>query len=147
VCELQIFSPFQQQHSVYLDRKRTTPTEPTLRVECVAWLAQRIFTALNLDFLTGVAIFRTGISSIILLRLSGPLPDTLLVRKYGRAGNTIWTFWISSQGLWPLDHRCGPTTNMALIWTVVWACIEKDLWSHRAKTKCSQNILVCIWIT
>jgi hypothetical protein len=34
-----------------------------------------------------------------------PVPDSLLLRKYGSAGNRTQDLWISSQKLWPLDHR------------------------------------------
>jgi hypothetical protein len=34
-----------------------------------------------------------------------PVPDPLLLRKSGSAGNRTRNFWICSQELWPLDHR------------------------------------------
>jgi hypothetical protein len=34
-----------------------------------------------------------------------PVPDPLLLRKSGSAGNRTWYLWICSQELWPLDHR------------------------------------------
>jgi hypothetical protein len=37
-----------------------------------------------------------------------PVPDPLLLRKFGSAGNRTRDIWISSQELWPLDHRGGP---------------------------------------
>jgi hypothetical protein len=36
-----------------------------------------------------------------------PVPDPLLLRKSGRAGNRTPDLWICSQKLWPLDHRGG----------------------------------------
>jgi hypothetical protein len=36
-----------------------------------------------------------------------PVPDPLLLRKSGRAGNRTRDLWICSQELWPLDHRGG----------------------------------------
>jgi hypothetical protein len=36
-----------------------------------------------------------------------PVPDPLLLRKPGNAGNRTRTFWICSMKLWPLDHRGG----------------------------------------
>jgi hypothetical protein len=36
-----------------------------------------------------------------------PVPDPLLLRKCGSAGNRTRTLWICSQELWPLDHRGG----------------------------------------
>jgi hypothetical protein len=37
-----------------------------------------------------------------------PVPDPLLLRKSGSAGNRTRVLWICSQKLWPLDHRGGP---------------------------------------
>jgi hypothetical protein len=37
-----------------------------------------------------------------------PVPDPLLLRKSGSAGNRIRNLRICSQELWPLDHRGGP---------------------------------------
>jgi hypothetical protein len=34
-----------------------------------------------------------------------PVPDTLLLRKSDSAGNRTRDLWVSSQELWPLDHR------------------------------------------
>jgi hypothetical protein len=34
-----------------------------------------------------------------------PIPDPLLLRKSGSAGNRTWDLWICSQELWPLEHR------------------------------------------
>jgi hypothetical protein len=36
-----------------------------------------------------------------------PVPDPLLLRKCGSAGNRTLELWICSQELWPLDHRGG----------------------------------------
>jgi hypothetical protein len=36
-----------------------------------------------------------------------PVPDPLLLRKSGSAGNRNRDLWICSQKLWPLDHRGG----------------------------------------
>jgi hypothetical protein len=36
-----------------------------------------------------------------------PVPDPLLLRKSGSAGNRTQDLWISSQELWPRDHRGG----------------------------------------
>jgi hypothetical protein len=36
-----------------------------------------------------------------------PVPDPLLLRKSGSAGNRTQDLWICSQKLWPLDHRVG----------------------------------------
>jgi hypothetical protein len=37
----------------------------------------------------------------------GPVPDPLLHRKSGSAGNRTRDLWICSQELWPIDHRDG----------------------------------------
>jgi hypothetical protein len=34
-----------------------------------------------------------------------PVPDPMLLRKSGRAGNGTRNLWVSRQELWPLDHR------------------------------------------
>jgi hypothetical protein len=39
--------------------------------------------------------------------LEDPVPDPLLFRKSGSAKNWIRDLWVSSQELWPLDHRGG----------------------------------------
>jgi hypothetical protein len=36
-----------------------------------------------------------------------PVPDSLLLRKCGSAGNRTRDLWVSSKELWPLDHRGG----------------------------------------
>jgi hypothetical protein len=36
-----------------------------------------------------------------------PVPDPLLLRKSGSAGNRTWDLWICNQEIWPLDHRGG----------------------------------------
>jgi hypothetical protein len=36
-----------------------------------------------------------------------PVPDPLLLRKSCSAGNPTWDLWVSSQEVWPLDHRGG----------------------------------------
>jgi hypothetical protein len=46
--------------------------------------------------------------SIVLPRLRGPIPDPVLLRKSGSAGNQMCDLWICSQELRPLDHRFGP---------------------------------------
>jgi hypothetical protein len=40
--------------------------------------------------------------------------DPLLLGKSGNAGNRIRDLWICSQELWPIDHRGGPTTIIAI---------------------------------
>jgi hypothetical protein len=55
---------------------------------CVAWSAQRIPTAVNLGFLDPEPLlFHSSSSLVILTRLSGPVPDPPLFRKFGSVGN------------------------------------------------------------
>jgi hypothetical protein len=37
-----------------------------------------------------------------------PVPDPLLFRKSGSAGNRTWDLRVNSQKLWLLDHRGDP---------------------------------------
>jgi hypothetical protein len=41
-----------------------------------------------------------------------PIPDQLLLRKSGSAGNLNWDLWICDQELWPLDHRDDQRVNI-----------------------------------
>jgi hypothetical protein len=45
----------------------------------------------------------------------GPVPDPVLLRKSGSAGNRTRDLWICSQKLWPLDHRGGLTVTKSVI--------------------------------
>jgi hypothetical protein len=79
-----------------------------LRVEGVAWSAQRIPTAVNFGVLDRCSYFFIPVA----LQLSsrgwvGPVPDTLLVRQSGSAGNRTRDLWIFSQKFWLLNHRGG----------------------------------------
>jgi hypothetical protein len=42
-----------------------------------------------------------------------PVPDPLLRRTFGSAGNRSQDLWVSSQKLWPLDHRGGPSQKQS----------------------------------
>jgi hypothetical protein len=88
-----------------------------LRVEGVAWSAQRIPTAVNLRFLDRSRYFFIQVAP----QLSSwgwvePVPDPLLLRKSGRAMNRTQDLWICSQKLWPLDHR-GDSTVYSNCWS------------------------------
>jgi hypothetical protein len=37
-----------------------------------------------------------------------PVPDQLILRKSGSAGNRTGDLWACNQELWPLEHRGGP---------------------------------------
>jgi hypothetical protein len=52
-------------------------------------------------------LFLPSSSSVVLTRLSGPVPDPLLLRTSGSAENVTRDIWICRQELWPLDHRGG----------------------------------------
>jgi hypothetical protein len=105
-------------------RKRTIPTErlvQPLRVEGVAWSAQRIPTVVTLGFLDRSRDFFIQVAPKLSSRgWVDPVPNPLLVRKSGRAENRTRELWICSQKLWPLGHRGGPpnisTTKYELDW-------------------------------
>jgi hypothetical protein len=79
-----------------------------LRVECVAWWAQRIPTFVNLGFLDRNRYFFIQVTHQLSSRVwVDPVPHPLLLRKSGRAGNRTRDLWICSQKLWSLDHRGG----------------------------------------
>jgi hypothetical protein len=68
-----------------------------LRVEGVAWTAQRIPTAVFSVFCTGAATISSRSSSIVLARLSGPRSRPTTTQKSGSAGNRTRDIWICSQ--------------------------------------------------
>jgi len=52
-----------------------------------------------------------------------PVPDPLLLRKSGSAGDRTRDLCICSQKLWPLDHRGGPKYSLAtliLVFLLFW---------------------------
>jgi hypothetical protein len=77
-----------------------------LRVEGVSWSAQRIPTAVNLGFLNlSLYVFIQVAPQLSSRGWVDLVPEPLLLRKSGRAGNRSRVLWICSQKLWPLDHR------------------------------------------
>jgi hypothetical protein len=77
-----------------------------LRVEGVAWSAQRIPTVVNLGFLDRRRYFFIQVAPQLSSRgWVDPVLDPLLVRISGRSGNRTRNLWICSQKLWSLDHR------------------------------------------
>jgi hypothetical protein len=76
-----------------------------LHIEGVAWLAQWIPTVIYLFSRLELLLFLPSSSSVVLMRLSGPCLDPLLLRKSGSAENRTWDLWICNQEVWPLDHR------------------------------------------
>jgi hypothetical protein len=100
------FSP--QAH--YSDRATATCRRSQcqlLRIEGVALSEQRIPRPLIRFSWPEPLHFHCTSSSIILTRLSGPVPDPLLLRKSGGAGNRTRDLWICSKELWSLDHSGG----------------------------------------
>jgi hypothetical protein len=80
-----------------------------LRIEGVAWSAQRIPTAVNIGFQDRCHYFSIQVAPQLSSRgWVDPVPDPLLHRKSGSAGNRTRDLWICSRELWPLDHRGGP---------------------------------------
>jgi hypothetical protein len=95
---------------VALVGERTIPTERPplvgvvsanfLRIECVAWSAQRIPTVVNLGFLDRSRYFFLQVAPQFSSRgWVDPIPDPLLLRKSGRSGNRTRDLWICSQKL------------------------------------------------
>jgi hypothetical protein len=70
------------------------------------WSAQRIPMAINLNFLYWSCYFFIQVAPQLPSQgWVNTVPDPLLLRNSGSAGNRTWDFWICSQELWPLDHR------------------------------------------
>ena len=100
-----------------LVRERTIPTErpppvgevvPTFAGRGgVTWSAQRVPTAV-LCFLDQSRYFFIQVAPQLTSRgWVDPVPNPLLLRKSGSAGNRTRDLCICSQKLWPLDHRGG----------------------------------------
>jgi hypothetical protein len=84
-----------------------------LQIEGVVWSAQWIPMTVNLDFLdTEPLFFPSSSSSLYSQGWVDPVPDPLLHRKSGSAGNRTRDLWICSQELWLLDHRRG----LEMVW-------------------------------
>jgi hypothetical protein len=65
-------------------------------------------TAVNLSFLGRSRYFFFKVAPHLSSRVWDVLvPDPLLLRKSGSAGNRTRELWVCSQELWPLDHRGG----------------------------------------
>jgi hypothetical protein len=99
---------------VALVRNRIIPTERPplvgevsanfLRVEGVAWSVQRIPTAVNLGFIDRSRYFFIQVAPQLFSRgWMDPVPDPLLLRKFGRVGNRTRDLWICRHKLWSLD--------------------------------------------
>jgi hypothetical protein len=111
-------------NSVALVRKRTTPTErPPLVGEVRAKFADRgccVFSAMDphgriLGFLDQSSYFSIQVAPQLSSRgWVDPVPDPLLLRLSGSAGNRTRDLWICSQELWPLDHRGRNTLHLTM---------------------------------
>jgi hypothetical protein len=70
-------------------------------------------TVANLSFLNRSRYFFFQVAPHLSLRgWMGPVPDPLLLRKSGSAGNRSQDLWVCSQKLWPQDHRGGRNIKM-----------------------------------
>ena len=128
-------------NSVALVRTRTIPTErppPVGEVSAnfcghrgVTWSAQRVLTAVNLCFLElEPLLFFIQVAPQLTSRgWVDPVPDPLLLRKSGSAGDRTRDLCICSQKLWPLDYRGGPVNVYRTPKAASWMC--------------KQNIEVC----
>jgi hypothetical protein len=65
-----------------------------------------------------------------------PVPDPLLLRKSGSAGNRTRDLCICSQELWPLDHRGGPRSpTVCEKWLRNWIRGQGPQWAGTAIEK------------
>jgi hypothetical protein len=103
-----------QTNSVALVRKRTIPTErPPLVTPTFADRGCRVVSATDphgriLGFLDRSRYYFFQVAPQLYSRGSvDPVPDPLLLRKSGRAGNRTRDLWNCSQELCPQDHRGG----------------------------------------
>ena len=75
-----------------------------------------------------------------------PVPDPLLLRKSGSAGNRTRDLCIYSQKLWPLDHRGGQITttmiNFLGIWGHVLELVETKIALVSITSICSTDLLL-----
>jgi hypothetical protein len=64
--------------------------------------------AVNLSFLDRSSYFFSQVATHLSSQGWGDsVPDPILLRKSGSAGNQNGDLWVYSQELWPLDHRGG----------------------------------------
>jgi hypothetical protein len=104
---------------------RIEPPPPVGKIECqLLWIGGcRLVssadapTAVNLSFLDRNRCFFFQLAPPLSWRgWVDPVPDPLLRSQVGDAGNRTEDLWVSSQELWPLDHRdglrCGPAREI-----------------------------------
>jgi hypothetical protein len=99
-------------NSVGLVRERTIPTELPPLVGKVSANFCVVRATVTCGRILGFLYRSRYYFSQVALQLYSqgrvdPVPDPLLLRKSGSAGNRILDLWICSQELWPLDHRGG----------------------------------------
>jgi len=134
---------------VALVRERTIPTErpppvgevvPTFAG--VTWSAQRVPTA-ALCFLDRSRYFFIQVAPQLTSRgWVDPVPDPLLLRKSGSAGNRTRDLCICSQKFWPLDHRGGlflyQTSRKSDKWFGRWHKVKGGFSLHNVFNSISQ---------
>jgi hypothetical protein len=92
------------------------------QIEGVAWSAQRI-PGRYFGFLDRSRYFFIQIAPQLSSRgWVDPIPDPLLLRKSGSAGNRTRDLWICSQELWPLDHNWLLYSWTGLHYTMISGC-------------------------
>jgi hypothetical protein len=102
-----------------LVRQWTIPTErPPLVSEVVSTLADRGCRLVSATNPHGRSFRFSRSEPLLLFQVSpqlssrgrvDPVPDPVLLRKSGSAGNRTRDLWICSQEFWPIDHRGGFT--------------------------------------
>jgi hypothetical protein len=116
ICYIMLVLNIKKQTPWPLVRKRTIPTErpplvgeiycQLLRIEgCRVVSAADPLRSLISVFWTGAATFLS--SSALFYPHKGwvdPIPDPLLSRTFGSAGNWTQNLWVSSQGVWRLQY-------------------------------------------
>jgi hypothetical protein len=109
----------------------------------VSWSARRIPHGRWSEFSRPEPLLFFQVAPHLCLRgWVNPVPDPLLHRKFGSAGNRTQDLWISSQKLWPLDYRGGlwePSiidkisfATISLLWIFVYVILmwaEVWIWS------------------
>jgi hypothetical protein len=94
-------------------------------------------TAVNLGFLDLSRYFFFLVSPHLSSRgWVDPVPDPLLLRKSGSAGNRTRHLWVCSHELWPLDDRGGPAACIYSLHKVtlqVWSSVS---WKIPITMKC-----------
>jgi hypothetical protein len=58
-----------------------------------------------------------------------PVPDPLLLRKFGSAGNRTRDLWICSQELQSLDHRGGQYCDYPILKEITQYSKKRNLWT------------------